>query len=50
MKKIAGVLKRRFEKIIAYLAHPITNATSESLNAKIQWVNIRATACDENDP
>jgi transposase len=38
MKKVAGLLKRRFENIITYLTHPITNATSESINAKIQWV------------
>ncbi len=38
MKKVAGLLKRRFENIIPYLTHPITNATSESINAKIQWV------------
>jgi transposase len=42
MKKIAGMLKRRFENIITYLEHPITNATSESLNAKIQWVKYTA--------
>lgn len=42
MKKIAGMLKRRFENIITYLRHQITNATSESLNAKIQWVKYTA--------
>jgi len=42
MKKAAGLLKRRFENIIAYLTHPITNATSESINAKIQWVKYTA--------
>jgi transposase len=42
MKKVAGLLKRRFENIIAYLTHPITNATSESINAKIQWVKYTA--------
>lgn len=36
MKKVAAMLKRRFENIITYLTHPITNATSESINAKIQ--------------
>jgi len=41
MKKVAGLLKRRFENIIAYLTHPITNATSESINAKIQRVKSR---------
>jgi transposase len=30
--------KRRFENVITYLRHRITNAGSESLNAKIQWV------------
>jgi len=38
MKKVASLLKRRFENIITYLTRPITNATSESINAKIQWV------------
>jgi transposase len=38
MKEVAAMLKRRFENIITYLRHPITNAASESLNAKIQWV------------
>jgi transposase len=42
MKQIAGMLKRRFENIITYLRHHITNATSESLNAKIQWVKYTA--------
>ena len=38
MKEVAGMLKRRFANIITYLKHRITNATSESINAKIQWV------------
>ena len=42
MKKVAGLLKRRFENIIAYLTHPISNATSESINAKIHWVKYTA--------
>jgi transposase len=42
IKKVAGMLKRRFENIITYLRHPITNAASESLNAKIQWVKYTA--------
>lgn len=28
--------------MLTYLKHPITNATSESLNAKIQWVKYTA--------
>ena len=36
------MLKRRFENIITYLHHPITNALSESINSKIQWVKYTA--------
>jgi transposase len=39
---VAGTLKRRFENIITYLKHRITNAASESINAKIQWVKYTA--------
>ena len=42
MKEKASMLKRRFENIITYLQHQITNAASESLNAKIQWVKYTA--------
>ena len=42
IKEVATMLKRRFENIITYLQHRITNAASESLNAKIQWVKYTA--------
>ena len=42
MIEVARMLKRRFENIITYLRHRITNAASESLNAKIQWVKYTA--------
>jgi transposase len=42
MIKVAYMLQRRFENIITYLRHRITNATSESINAKIQWVKYTA--------
>lgn len=42
MKNVAAMLKRRFENIITYLRHQITNAASESINAKIQWVKYTA--------
>jgi len=42
IKQVAGMLKRRLDNILTYLKHPITNATSESLNAKIQWVKYTA--------
>ena len=38
----ARMLQRRFENIITYLKHRITNAASESLNSKIQWVKYTA--------
>jgi len=42
MIKVARMLKGRFENVITYLKHRITNATSESLNARIQWVKFTA--------
>jgi transposase len=42
MIETARMLKRRFENIITYLRHPITNALSESINSKIQWVKYTA--------
>jgi transposase len=42
MIEVARMLQRRFENIITYLRHRITNATSESINAKIQWVKYTA--------
>ena len=42
MIEVARTLKRRFENIITYLHHQITNAASESINAKIQWVKYTA--------
>jgi len=40
--KVAAMLKRRFENIVTYLRHRVTNATSESINAKLQWVKYTA--------
>jgi len=42
MMEVARMLQRRFENIITYLRQRITNATSESINAKIQWVKYTA--------
>jgi transposase len=42
MKEVARMLYRRFENIITYLQHRITNAASESINSKIQWVKYTA--------
>lgn len=42
MKQKAKMLKRRFGNIVTYLKHRVTNAGSESINAKIQWVKYTA--------
>jgi len=38
----AKMLKSHLKNILTYLKHGITNATSESINAKIQWVKYTA--------
>ena len=38
----ARMIKRRFDNIVTYLKHRITNAASESINSKIQWVKYTA--------
>jgi transposase len=35
---VAGIIPLHFENILNYLKHPITNAVTEGLNAKIQWI------------
>jgi transposase len=42
MKDTARMLHRRFENIVTYLEHRITNAASESVSSKIQWVKYTA--------
>jgi len=42
MVEKARMLKSRLPNILTYLKHGITNATSESLNSKIQWVKYTA--------
>jgi transposase len=42
MKKVAGMMKRRLENILTYLQHQITNAGSESINSKLQWLKYTA--------
>jgi transposase len=38
MIRVAGMLRRRFENVVTYLKHRITNAASESINSRVQWV------------
>jgi transposase len=40
--KVAKMIKTRFENIITYLRHPITNAVTEGLNSKIQSIKANA--------
>ena len=42
MIEVGRMLKRRFENIVTYWKHRVTNAASESINAKIQWVKYTA--------
>lgn len=42
MQEKAKLINRRFENIVTYLHHRITNAASESINSKIQWVKYTA--------
>ena len=42
MKIVAKTLKHRLANLLTYCRIPITNATSESLNSKIQWIKYTA--------
>lgn len=42
MKEVARMLKSRLQNVLTYIEHPITNAQSESLNSKIQWIKYTA--------
>ena len=39
---VARMLKRHLENILTYVTHRITNAVTEGLNAKIQWIKFAA--------
>jgi transposase len=38
MIHVAGIIRRHLENILTYITHRITNAVTEGLNAKIQWI------------
>lgn len=42
VKKVARMLKRHLENLLNYFDHPITNAASEGMNAKIQLLKADA--------
>ncbi len=42
MKNVARMLKSHLDNILTYLTHRITNAVTEGLNAKTQWIKYSA--------
>ena len=42
VQAVARMMNQRLENILTYLKHGITNAVSEALNSKIQWVKYTA--------
>jgi transposase len=42
MVEVAGTLKRRIDYVLSYVRLRVTNAKSEAINAKIQWVKYMA--------
>lgn len=49
IKKVARMLKARLDNILTYLTHRITNAVSEGINAKIQWIKRTARGFGNRD-
>lgn len=49
MKKVARMLKAHLENILTYLTHRITNAVTEGLNSKIQWIKYSARGYRNRD-
>lgn len=49
MKKVARMLKAHLDNILTYLTHRITNAVTEGLNAKIQWIKYSARGYRNRD-
>jgi transposase len=45
----AKMLKSRLKGVLTYLKHQITNATSESINSKIQWIKYTARGFRNHD-
>jgi len=42
IRKVARMLKARLPNILSYLTYPITNAVTEGINSKIQWIKYTA--------
>jgi transposase len=42
IERVARMMAARLDNILTYATHRITNAASESMNSKIQWVKYTA--------
>ncbi len=42
VKRVARMLKKHLDNILTYLKHRITNAVTEGINSKIQWIKYTA--------
>ena len=49
MIKVARMLKTHLENILTYLQHRVTNAITEGLNAKIQWIKYASRGYRDRD-
>jgi transposase len=49
MIKVAHMIRRHLKNILTYLTHRITNAVTEGLNAKIQWIKYGARGFRNRD-
>ena len=49
IKRVARMMRRYLDGILAYLDHPYTNALTEALNAKIQEIKYRARGYRNRD-
>jgi len=49
IKKVARMIKRHMEGLVNAMHHSVTNAKSESINARIQWVKFTARGFRNRD-
>lgn len=44
MREVAHLIKRHLSNVLTYITYPVTNATSEGLNSKIQTIKRRSSS------
>jgi transposase len=49
IKRVARMMVARIDNIVTFSKHRITNAVSESMNSKIQWVKYTARGFRNRD-